>query len=91
MADDQPDTRSASTTWEWRTVRIARPPKAASDSRPKGGHTSLRTWEPRDPLTITVVYRGGGECWYQVVSRGRTLRFPGAMALHDVMRAIYKG
>jgi hypothetical protein len=51
----------------------------------------LRTWEPRDPLTITVVYRGGGECWYQVVSRGRTLRFPGAMALHDVMRAIYKG
>lgn len=89
MADDQSNTHSPSTTWEWRTVRIARPPKAAGQQPGAARPHALSGWNPRDPLTITVKYRGGGECWYEVVSRGRTLRFPGAEALHDVMKRIY--
>lgn len=44
--------------------------------------------DPREPLTIKVKYRGGEECWYEVHARGSIGRFPGSVALHDVMREI---
>lgn len=66
--------------------------------RPAGGQSTAaagaRRWfhraprEPRDPLTIKVKYRGGDECWYEVHARGEVGRFPGHVALHDMMREI---
>lgn len=46
-------------------------------------------WNPRKRLTITVYYRGGPQCWYQVESRGSMGRFTGDAQLHDVMQEIY--
>lgn len=42
-------------------------------------------------MTITIKYRGGAECWYEIRARGSLGRFHGATALHDVMREIMAG
>lgn len=62
--------------------RKQQPPQASSSALLPG-------WNPRDPLTITVSYRGGSEAFYELRSRGRTWRLPGSLCLHDVMRRIY--
>lgn len=80
-----------STRWAWRQVKVARPPEARKSSAPKGLHSwrRLPKWPlRRKPLSLTVTYRGGPECWYEVHSRGRSARFTGAVQLHDLMRAI---
>lgn len=49
---------------------------------------------PRDrwsPLTITLVYRGGAEAWYQIRARGRVWHFPGHLCLHDCVEAVNLG
>lgn len=45
----------------------------------------------REPLTLSVKYRGGAEAWYEIKARGRTYRVPGHRALHDVMELINEG
>lgn len=40
---------------------------------------------PREPLTLSIKYRGGPEAWYEVHARGSVGRFPGCVSLHDVM------
>ena len=67
--------------------------------RPAGGHDAVgrkaARWfhlplrDRRKPLTLTISYRGGPECWYEVHARGSIGRFPGYAALHDVMNEIY--
>lgn len=52
-------------------------------------HLSRR--DPRDPLQVTVKYRGGPECWYEIKARGATVRVPGHVALHDLMLTINTG
>lgn len=79
----------SSTTWEWRKTKIRRPAGGHSGSAPK----ALRWFRlpPRDPrqvLTVTVKLRGGPECWYELHARGQVGRFPGWVALHDVMAEI---
>lgn len=87
-ADEHP---FGSTTWEWRRVKMSRAPQASGDRRPKGGRWwFLPPWNPRKPLTITVRYRGGPECWFEVKSRGGFGRFPGHVALIDVMREVWQ-
>lgn len=44
--------------------------------------------EPRENLTITVRYRGGPECWWEIKARGETVRLPGYVHLHDALMAI---
>lgn len=81
---------SPSTTWAWRKVKIAPAPKAPREQRPKGPSKPLASvWNGRETLTISVRYRGGAECWYELKSRGQTVRIPGHVALHDVMGRIY--
>lgn len=46
---------------------------------------------PREPLTIQVKYRGGPECWWEISARGATIRRPGSLALHDVLRELSGG
>nr|CRY96840.1 hypothetical protein [uncultured prokaryote] len=79
-----------STTWEWRRVKID-PPLAAPTRKAAAGarRAPLSHWPSRTALTITVRYRGGAECWYEVKGRGRRWRVPGVLALHDVMEAVY--
>lgn len=65
---------------------MSRAPQASSNSRPKGDYSHrLARRDPRDPLTITVTYRGGPECWWEIRARGVTIRRPGVTALHDVL------
>lgn len=37
---------------------------------------------------MSVTYRGGPECWWEIKARGEVWRVPGVIALHDVMRHI---
>lgn len=68
---------------------MSRPPEASTNSRPKGDFSHrLTTRDPREPLTITVTYRGGAECWYEIRARGTTIRRPGHVAIHDLFRWI---
>nr|CRY96850.1 hypothetical protein [uncultured prokaryote] len=61
-------------------------PEASTNSRPKGDYSHrLAERDPREPLTITVTYRGGSECWWELRARGVTIRRPGSLSLHDVL------
>lgn len=42
-------------------------------------------WSLKKPVTVRLKYRGGAEGWIEVRGRGRTRRYPGATALHDVL------
>lgn len=86
---EDPNTSMPSTTWEFKRVRVRRPPNGQKGSPPKAVRWfRLPHRNPREPLTIKVKYRGGEECWYEVHARGEVGRFPGYVALHDVMREI---
>lgn len=81
--------RTPSTAWTWKRVKVRRPAggQQAPGAKRRRWHGSLPR-NPREPLTIKVSYRGGGECWYEIHARGSMGRFPGITALHDVMRVI---
>lgn len=88
-ADDDENERTPSTTWAWRRVKIAPAPQAESDAeRSESALGSLLPWPRRRPLTLTLRYRGGSEAWYEIRVRGRTIRRPGHVALHDLWREI---
>jgi hypothetical protein len=82
--------RSPSQTTTWRWGKIAQRPKGQEARRPQADRWyRLSRWNGRKPLTLRVTYRGGGECWYEITSRGATGRFVGSTYLHDVMDEIY--
>lgn len=91
MSDpEEPNTRAPSTTWEWRKTKIRSAPQATQHSQPKAARWyHMRMRDRRKPLTLTITYRGGSECWYEIHARGSIGRFPGHFSLHDVMAAIY--
>jgi hypothetical protein len=65
---------------------MSRAPQASTDSRPKGDYSHrLAPRDARQPLTMTVTYRGGPECWWEISARGVKIRRPGSVALHDVL------
>jgi hypothetical protein len=82
----------SSTTWGFRRVEI-RPP-ARAKSQPERSEdlkallVRLRRREMRKPLEVTVRFRGGPECWWELTARGRVWRFPGYVALHDALAHI---
>src|SRR5271156_353547 len=73
-----PNTRSVSTTWKWKRCILeapAHPPVAtAGAKRPR---PFFRRRSADAPLTITVRYLGGPECWWEIKTRGETIRVPG--------------
>ena len=84
--DDHENTRSPSTTWVWKTRTIRVPAGGQKQEPPAGRHPKqLPSRDPRKPLTITISYRGGAECWWEIRGRGIVIRRPGALALHDVL------
>lgn len=87
MADeDVANNRTASTTWGWRYVKIRTAPQAKEHrERSESALHSLLMWPRRKPMTLTIKWRGGAECWYEIRARGRTIRRPGCVALDDIM------
>jgi hypothetical protein len=82
---------SPSTTQAWKWVRIPAPAEGPGDSATQEHLRRLNRAKWRRPITLTVSYRGGPECWWEIDARGRTWRFPGSLALHDVLVVIYDG
>lgn len=81
--------RTPSTTYEWRKVKISRAPQASIDSGRNGLHSSqLAQRDPRKPLQVTIVHRGGPESWWELRARGAVVRRPGWTCLDDVLREI---
>ena len=81
-------TPSTTSKWEWRKIRVPHGPLEAQ--RPEGAPSKLSRWNRRDPLTITVVYRGGAEAWIQIKARGRTIRVPGHLAVIDALEKVWE-
>lgn len=80
------NTGSPSTTWEWKKVRVRRPPEAHSDSAaPRHRWRRFPTRDARKPITVTVWLRGGAEAWVAVKGRGETNFYTGDTALVDVL------
>jgi len=78
-----------STRWAFKRVRVGRPPEATGTVRAQRAHRyALPKRDPRVPLTVTVKYRGGPECWYEIQARGTVWRFPGWVSLHDAMEQV---
>jgi len=90
MANDTGNDSSAFPThWEWKLCKIDLPPEAAGTAPRSGTFRSLSgPWPPRLPLSVTFTYRGGPQCWWEIKARGITVRRPGYLAMHDVMREI---
>lgn len=88
----EPEQAFPSTTWEWRRTKIRRPAGGQ-----EAAQRSCSFWwrfpqrDARRPLTLSISYRGGPEAWYEIHARGSSGRFPGYLALHDVMRQINEG
>lgn len=62
---------------------------ASKQNARQGDRWHLLPWRnPRDPLTLTIRYRGGAEAWYEIRARGSVGRIEGHICLHDVMMAI---
>jgi hypothetical protein len=88
--DDQTEQTFPSTTWEWRRVKIKRPPEAmsaSSEASPPAG--SLLPWPRSKPITVVLKYRGGPEGWVEVRARGRVWRRPGTFALYDTLCLVF--
>lgn len=84
--------RTPSTTTEWQWAKIRRRPQGPGTQTPKGA--SLRGLPPREqrePLTVTMRYLGGQECWIELKARGRTIKRPGSLALVDVLQELLDG
>ena len=78
-----------STPFVWRKVKMSRPPEASKPRRAQRGrwfHLPKRDW--RQPLTVSMKYRGGDECWIEVRARGGVGRYPGYVQLVDVLADI---
>lgn len=84
---DRTDPTGPSTTARWEYRKILKRPAAPSDTAPQGP-PSLKEWPRRSPLTLTIVYRGGSEAWWEIKARGQTFRVPGHTCLHDVLERI---
>lgn len=86
----EPNKCTPSTTWEWRKVKIQRRSQSPSSASPQGASHALRAdWNPREPLTVTVRYRGGPEAWIELKARGETYRMPGHVALFDALSSVW--
>lgn len=81
--------RTASTRWEWRKLKIEPAARPRSKSRAAGPSAEPRN--PRKPLTVQLVYRGGAEAWWEIRDGRGKFRFPGWVCLHDALEAVNRG
>lgn len=78
-----------STTWEWRRVKVRRPPEGHSGRSPKARRFfHLPPRDPRVPLNVSIKYRGGPEAWYEIHARGTIARYPGWVSIDEIMAEV---
>jgi hypothetical protein len=74
-----------STTWRWKLCRVeAAPAQGTSTASAKQIRTRRRLLTRTYRADVRLEYRGGPECEYLVVARGRVWRVPGWMCIADV-------
>lgn len=88
---------SPSTTYEWKKVKIQPPARAHRAQPPKASKSSVRRRfigrtlsELRTATSLVVRYRGGAETWWELSWGGVTKRFPGHVALDDVLLCMFQ-
>lgn len=83
---EEPNTYSESTRWRYTRVRIKRAPEATEHSRPKGVRwRRFGKRDPRQPIQVTLKWRGGPEAWIEVTGRGETNRYPGFVSIAEIV------
>jgi len=87
---------SGSTTYVWQKVKITAAAKAQGTARAKRARRSATVSAPphsptdlRRPKTVQVKFRGGAETWWEITWGGSTKRFPGHVALDDVLFCMF--
>ena len=79
--------RSTTSEWEWVKIRRpAGPTRQPAEGGPSRARLARRLL--RKPLPAVMKYRGGPECWVEITARGQVYRFPGHVALVDVILRI---
>jgi hypothetical protein len=75
-----------STTYRWKKVIVSqRPAPQEAQREARKGLRRLPRRDPRQPLTMTIKYRGGSEGWVEIHARGEILRVPGYRAIIDLL------
>jgi hypothetical protein len=65
---------------------VRRPARGQKAAGPKGHRFRLLPRRnPRDPLSITVKYRGGPEGWVEIHARGDMVRLPGYVTIAEIV------
>jgi hypothetical protein len=86
---DTPNIRSSSTTWAWQKVIVRGRPAPEGTVSARGRRiASLRSRDPRKPITIQLHWRGGPEATWRVRARDTDWVFPGHMCVQDMMDII---
>ncbi len=78
-------TRSPSATWQWRKIKIKAAPAGEASANGVSSFQSRRLRDKNRELWIAVRYCGGPESSWLVTTRGASWRFPGYVAIEDVM------
>lgn len=82
---------SGSTTWGFKPVKIDRRPQGNVTTERSEGLWSLLPWPRKRPMTLTIKYLGGSQCWFEVRARGRSLKRPGVVHLVELMDELMAG
>lgn len=79
--------RSPSTTTEWKWAKIRRRPQGPPEASLSAAKSfrGLPPRDPREPVTVTLRYLGGGECWIELQARGRRVKVPGHLCILDAL------
>jgi hypothetical protein len=78
-------TRSVSTTWEWRKVKIQPAARPTGKSALGRRQATVAPSFDRRYRTVQVKYRGGPEAWWELATCGYSVRIPGHICLHDAL------
>lgn len=87
---------SVSTTYVWQKVKIKAAAQAQGAARAKRAPSSAPVSAPprqqtplRAPKHVQIRFRGGAETWWEITWGGITKRFPGHVALDDVLLCVF--
>lgn len=81
-----PNSRSVSTRVVWKVDKISEAAGGPQGESPEASaRRLLRPTSHRNPVTMTVTYRGGSEAWFEIKARGCTWRTPGHVWLLELM------
>lgn len=78
-----------STTIRWEPVRIGPALDAHVTVRAQRAPLPQSAWNPRQPITLTVRWRGGSEAYVSVEARGVKWIVPGHLSVLEMMLEIW--